>query len=533
MAASPERATSSGLGLAGRGGDGYGDRMVMNAVVASSQVLVVPAERADVADVRSALGDGRPVLILGGPTGELADFCGVTRQAALPDTEWFVTLAERDEAARLDPEVPVRGALDLLRIADGAEVAATTSVRFEHTPTIAVRDIDGARLVVVGLHDADVLWSHPTLGRYVDRLLHARHDMRSTPYGVAVVGYGPFGGMGYLHGLACTETAGLRLAAAVDTSADRLAAAQGDFADLAVYGDVSQMLADDDVEVVIIATPPVLHAELARTCLDAGRHVIVEKPMCLHVTDADDLIARASAAGRVLSVHQSRRWDTDYLALRRLIAGGQLGEVFNIETFVGGFDHPCRAWHSEESVSGGAVYDWGSHHIDWICQLYGSAPARVSCVTHTRVWHDTTNVDQLSVHMVWADGREATFRQSDLAGIRRPKFHVQGTDATVEGHYRPLSADRLEPGRGYLRGEHHHAEAPVELEMARYESGYGLVRSTLPPAVHPGWGFHRNLADHLLMGEDLAVRPEQSRDVVAVLEAAHTSGADGGRTVEL
>ena len=507
--------------------------MLMNTTRSDERICVMHAERADVAAVRAALDDARPVLILGGPTGELAEFCGVGREAALPDTEWFVTLADRDEAARLDTEVPVRCALDLLRVGDVATVAATTSVRFSHTPTIAVREMDGVRLVVVGLHDADVLWSHPTLGRYVDRLLHARHDMRATPYGVAVVGYGPFGGMGYLHGLACTETDGLRLAAAVDTSPDRLAAAQGDFDDLTVYRDVDYVLADDDVEVVIIATPPVLHADLARKCLDAGRHVIVEKPMCLHVADADDLIARAAAADRVLSVHQSRRWDTDYLALQRLVAGGHLGEVFNIETFVGGFDHPCRAWHSEESVSGGAVYDWGSHHIDWICQLYGAAPARVSCVTHTRVWHDTTNVDQLSVHMVWADGREATFRQSDLAGIRRPKFHVQGTEATVEGHYRPLSADRMEPGRGYLRGEHHHAEAPVELEMARYESGYGLVRSTLPPAPHPGWGFHRNLADHLLMGEELAVRPEQSRDVVAVLEAAHMSGADGGRTVEL
>jgi len=334
--------------------------------------------------------------------------------------------------------------------------------------------------------------------------------------------------MGYLHGLACTETDGLRLSAAVDTSPDRLEAARRDFGDVATFTSVDDLLASDAAEVVIIATPPVLHADLARACLDNGRHVVVEKPMCLTAADADDLVSRADASGLALSVHQSRRWDTDFLALRRAVETGMVGEMFNIETFVGGFEHPCRAWHSEESVSGGAVYDWGSHHIDWILRLYGSAPERVSCTTHTRVWHDSTNVDQLEVKMIWADGREAAFRQSDLAAIRRPKFYVQGTEGTIEGHYQPLDASRLEPGRGYLSGVHHHAERPVDLRLARYESDWGLIESAIPPVPHPGWGFHRNLADHLLLGEPLAVDPRESRDVVRVLEAAHRSGANGG-----
>jgi hypothetical protein len=79
----------------------------------------------------------------------------------------------------------------------------------------------------------------------------------------------------------------------------------------------------------------------------------------------------------------------------------------------------------------------------------------------------------------------------------------------------------------------HHAEAPVDLRVVRYDGGYGSVESTVRPAPHPGWGFHRNLADHLLLGEELAVRPEESRDVVAVLEAAQRSGAEGGTLIEL
>jgi predicted dehydrogenase len=293
------------------------------------------------------------------------------------------------------------------------------------------------------------------------------------------------------------------------------------------------LAADDDVAIAVVATPPVHHADVVRALLRAGKHVVVEKPMCLRREDADDLVRLAADCARVLTVHQSRRWDADWLALRRVVAGGLIGDVFDIETFVGGFEHPCRAWHSEESVSGGAIYDWGSHHVDWIIQLYGEPPARLLCTSHTRVWHDTTNADQITLWMQWRDGREATFRQSDIAAIRRPKFYVQGTTGTLAGDYRPVVTESVEPGRGYRAAVSHHAEAPVDLRVVRYEGVGQTTEMLVRPDPHPGWGFHRNLADHLLLGEPLAVRPEESRDVVAVLEAAHLSAVAGGELVVL
>jgi len=300
-----------------------------------------------------------------------------------------------------------------------------------------------------------------------------------------------------------------------------------------VYASAEELGDDNAVDIAVVATPPSLHADLAVALLDKGKHVVVEKPMCLTVADADRMLRAADAAGRTLTVHQSRRWDTDVLALTAAIDRGVLGDVFNIETFVGGFEHPCRAWHSEESVSGGAVYDWGSHHIDWILRWYGGPPSHVSTTSHKRVWRDVTNADQVTVWMRWPDGREATFRQSDLAAVRRPKFFVQGTAGTAEGHYRPLVTESVEPGRGHVRRHAHHAEAPVDLRVVRYESGTGLVSQTIGPAPSPGWGFHRNLADHLLLGEPLAVPPQQSRAVVAVLEAAQRAGNDGYASVDL
>ncbi len=467
----------------------------------------------------------------GDPEAAALAGCRVVEQ--LPATEWFVTLAECEAGARLDGEVPIATSLCALQPLDDTTVAATTSIRFEHKPTITVRRLGDGVVVGTGIGDIRALLDHPTLGRFVRRLGRAGQPKRTTPLGIGVVGYGPFGGMGYLHGLAATETQGLALVAAADSSHERLVAAQGDFPDLAIHDSASALAADDNVDIAIVATPPSHHAEIGLELLRANKHVVVEKPMCLRTEDADLMMQVARENGRVLTVHQSRRWDRDYLALQRLIESGRIGDAFNIETFVGGFEHPCRAWHSEESISGGAIYDWGSHHVDWIIQLYGSAPERVMCTTHTRVWHDTTNVDQLSLWMQWDDGREATFRQSDVAAIRRPKFYVQGTVGTVEGHYAPISSVEVQPGRGYVDSTSHHAEAPVDLTVSTYASGNGLTESTVRPADHPGWGFHRNLADHLLLGEALAVEPQQSRDVVAVLEAGHASGQAGGSVIEL
>jgi predicted dehydrogenase len=480
--------------------------------------------------------NGASVLLVPKPGDELAEaLAGAHIAAPLPHTEWFVTLAARPEAVRLDGEVPISTPLLTFKPFDpDVEVAATTSVRFNHHPTMLVRRVGAGRIVTIGMTGTGAVEAHATLGPYLRRLL--RNDFPTTPVddlGVAVVGYGPFGGMGYLHGLAATETDGLALVAAADSSADRLDAARGDFPELRAHDSGTSLAADDSVDIAIIATPPVHHAELALELLRAGKHVVVEKPMCLTTADADALIRTANDVGRTISVHQSRRWDTDWLAIRRLIDRGDLGRVFNIETFVGGFEHPCRAWHSEDSISGGAVYDWGSHHIDWIIQHYGTAPKKVLCSAHTQVWHDTTNVDQLSVWMRWADGREATFRQSDVCAIRRPKFHIEGTLGTLEGHYEAVRQDSVVAGRGFQADVSHHAERPVDLTLARYDGDHGLIESRIAPAPHPGWGFHRNLADHLLLGEPLAVRPEQSRDVVSVLEAAHRSGANGGELIEL
>ena len=447
-------------------------------------------------------------------------------EPSFPRTEWFVRLTDAGAATRLPAQIAVTSTVAELAPRHGDRILGQVNIGFSDRVVLLERTSDAGTEIISGI-ELQAIESSGALITYLERVISGRSAERTLSVGV--VGYGPFGGMGYAQGLACTETDGLEFVAAVDPSDERRKAAESDFLGIRTYVDVSEMIEDGGVDVAIVATPPVHHAEIATRLLTAGIHAVVEKPMALTTADAERLITLAASRDLLVTVHQSRRWDRDFLALRAVVEAGQLGEVFNLETFVGGFGHPCRTWHSEESISGGAIYDWGSHHVDWILQLYGSMPTTVRCVGHKRVWHDVTNLDQLTLHMMWSDGREATFRQSDIAAIRRPKFYVQGTTGTLEGHYRPMVTERLEPGRGFVTEESHHAEAPVDLEIRHLDGSAVNVK----PVRHPGWGFHVNLADHLLLGEPLAVTPDSTRDVVRVLEAGHRSGVEGGRVITL
>lgn len=441
-----------------------------------------------------------------------------------------VTSPEHPLTARVDPEFVVVDAFGAIAVTDDSFVPLlTVGYRFVDRPVV----VASGRVVVSGLGNTDEALDDPQLATVLRRAMRAHPGPAAGPLGVGVVGYGPYGGMGFIHGTAVSATSGLELVAACDRDGGRRKAAEQDFAGVRAYTTVDELAADDAVDIAIVALPPVSHAEVAMALLRAGKHLVLEKPLCLAVADADRMIREASLGGLVLTVHQSRRWDQDFRAVRRAVDDGLLGDVFNIETFVGGFEHPCRAWHSEDTVSGGTVYDWGSHHIDWILQLFGSTPSSVTAVGHKRVWHDVTNLDQLRVRMRWDDGREAEFLSSDVAAVRRPKFYVQGTQGTLVGHYRPITFERLDPALGYVRETSHHAEAPVDLVVGRYQSGAGIAEIRIPlPPVQP-FAFHRNLADHLLLGDPLAVTPESSREVVGVLEAATHSASEGGRSVDV
>jgi predicted dehydrogenase len=493
----------------------------------------------DVARLNAYVEDGGRIVALDAATAaaesSLTPLLGARTEERLPAGEFFAILHDvgHELLRHLPGEFPFVDAFAPLQTVNGSvKPLLEVSVHFRNRLVMAEHAIGSGSVIVSALGSSNRAFESPALVTVLRRALRRRNEgLGSRDLGVAIVGYGPLGGMGYTHGLGVQGTDGLSLTAICDTNRERLESAHEVFPEAHLHASAAEVAADPEVDVAIVATPPSTHFALALQLLRAGKHVVVEKPLCFGVAEADELIDTALANGLALSVNQNRRWDADFLTIRRAIAAGLLGDVFNVETFVGSFEHPCREWHSESSISGGAEFDWGAHYIDWTLQLLGGTPRLVYANGHKRVWQDVTNLDQVRVRMLWDDGREAEFLHSDVAAVRRPKFYIQGTEGTLVGHYRPLVNERVEPGRGYVREESHHAEAPADLTLVRYEPLGGGVREQRLTLVQPEpLAFYRNLADHLLYDDPaLAVSQQSMRDLIAVLEAAHQSAERGGR----
>jgi scyllo-inositol 2-dehydrogenase (NADP+) len=467
-------------------------------------------------------------VVLAGPTldvlPDLAPHVGVHPGGWTPPHE--IRLRPRP---RLDPrhveDVLVDDRLLLPdKVGGEVEVLLTASVGFrDHA--VATLTADG-RLGVLTIGTTPSTWQQPAVLRLVRHLAHAARPRPEAPVGVAMLGYGA---IGHEHARAVAAVPGLRLAGVSDLDPDRLALARQVDPDAVTSTDPGDVLADGGVDLVVVSTPPSSHADWARRVLAAGKHVVLEKPMALTSADCDDLIDLAGRAGRVVVVYQNRRFDPDYRALSRLVRAGRIGEVFHLESFVGGYGHPCNYWHSDAAVSGGAVFDWGSHYLDQVLDLVPGPIRYVTGADHKRRWHDVTNADHSRVTVHFADGREAEFIHSDLAAAPKPKWLVLGTRGAVVGHWRTervvgrtaigtLAEDVLAP-----------ADSPARLTL--HDPDGSVTEVAVPPA--PQHAFHRELADHLLRGLPMSVRAEQSRAVVAVMEAAARSAGRHGVPVEV
>jgi predicted dehydrogenase len=341
---------------------------------------------------------------------------------------------------------------------------------------------------------------------------------------VGLLGYGA---IGHEHSRAVRSIEGLSLTAVCDTSAARREAAEAAAPGIATTEDADALLARDDVDLVVVSTPPSTHASWAMRAIRAGKHVVVEKPFAIRTEEADAVLAEAQAHGRLVVVYQNRRFDPDHVAVRRAITSGALGDVFHIETFVGGYDHPCNLWHSDEGVSGGAFYDWGSHVLDQILDIIPTAVEHVTAATHKRRWFDVTNADHSRVTIRFVDGTEAEFVHSDLAAALKPRWYVLGTEGAIVARWRTerivsrndigtLVEDVLAP-----------ADSPPLLEL---HAADGSVTHLATPTTAP-YSFHGELADRVRLGLPMTVTAEQSRRVLAVMEAAAISAGKSGRPV--
>ena len=323
-----------------------------------------------------------------------------------------------------------------------------------------------------------------------------------------------YGAIGDEHNAALLATKGMVLSAVCDTNPERVKAALKMAPNARGFDDAQTMLDSGDIDLVVVSTPPNTHFYWAKQALTRGINVVLEKPMALTTQECDELMAIAQESNLLLVVYQNRRFDADFVTIKSLIDSGEIGEVFHYESFVGGYSKPCSFWHSDVAVSGGAIFDWGSHFIDQILAVIHSPLQYVSGLNQKRVWDHVTNADHAQVTLTFTGGVQAIFTNSDLAAARKPKFFILGTKGSIVGEW-DLSAGNSV------------ADLPAKISIHRADSKV----ESIPLQSLKSYAFHESLVARINEGTPMSVTSTQSRDVVSIMQAAEESALKNGLPV--
>ncbi len=330
--------------------------------------------------------------------------------------------------------------------------------------------------------------------------------------GVGLLGYGLAGRV--FHAPFISATPGLCLKAIATRSS--AARARNDHPAARIC-DVADVVAASDVDLVVIATPNDSHAELTLRALDAGKSVVVDKPMATSLADAERMVERAAQLNLKLSVFHNRRWDDDFMTLRRLFAAGKLGEWTGYESRFDRFRPlvPDR-WRERPVAGGGIWWDLGPHLLDQALQLFGKPDAVAADLARQR--NGARAADYAHVVLRYGS-RRAMLHASCLDPLPGFRFRLQGTSGA-------FSSRGLDPQEASL--DRNTGLAPEQRfgELTVIDSG--LIQTHREPLDRGNYGeFYRQMQECLTSKAEMPVTPESALDVMSLLEATEDSSQRG------
>lgn len=197
-----------------------------------------------------------------------------------------------------------------------------------------------------------------------------------------------------------------------------------------VYGSLEDLLADASVDLVLIATPNDVHKSIAVRAMEAGKNVVSEKPVTLSSEDLREMTEAAKRTGRFLTVHQNRRWDEDFLTVKKVMEEGKLGEIFRLESRVHGSRGIPGDWRQEKEHGGGMVLDWGVHLLDQALLLFPGVKLETVYATLTNVTNQLVD-DGFTAELGFANGVHMLVEVGTSNFISLPRWYVLGADGTA------------------------------------------------------------------------------------------------------
>ena len=341
-----------------------------------------------------------------------------------------------------------------------------------------------------------------------------RHNM-------AIIG---FGGMGSFHYKKLLTEQEIVCTGVWDIKPERREYAES--LGLHAYTSLEDLLADDGIEIVLIATPNDVHHPIALQALAAGKHVICEKPVTLNGALLTEMLEAADKAGKLLTVHQNRRWDRGYVIMQQILDEGILGDLYRIESRVHGAHGIPGDWRQDPKQGGGMVYDWGIHLLDQAVMLFPDAKIKSVYATLNHVTNEQTD-DGFFIDLLFDNGIHYVVEVGTSHCITLPRWMVLGRDGT-------LMLDKWG-----LEGKIVCAHGEDDKDVVPVVTAAGLTKTMAPrreetiqtldiPDIWPDLGeYYRNITAVLEGRESPIVTPAQMLRVMRLIDTVFEAARVG------
>ena len=337
---------------------------------------------------------------------------------------------------------------------------------------------------------------------------------------VTVIGFGGQGGWHANHALN-SDVVSLLGIYDIDEKKNELARQKG----IHAYSSLDEAIADPKCDIVVVATPNDVHKDIVVKALLAGKNVVCEKPVAMSVDVLDEMLDAARKSGKLFTVHQNRRWDVDFLAMKNIIAEGDIGEVIRIESRIHGSRGIPSDWRCHKQYGGGMILDWGVHLIDQMLQLIPEKIKKVSC--------DITNIttdevdDGFRLNLYFESGKTALVEVGTFNFIAMPRFYMQCKSGSA----------KIEDWR--RNAEVAKCLAWHESDVVPVQTAAGITKTMAPRdeitlktyeadrPVSDVHDFYRNLVKAIDGTEEQLITHAQIRRVLSVMEACFKSAELG------
>ncbi len=244
-------------------------------------------------------------------------------------------------------------------------------------------------------------------------------------HNLCVIGYGGMGGW-HVKNAQTSDVVNLKGVYDIDPAKKEKAKENGVF----FYDSLEAVLSDESVDLVTIATPNDTHLELVVKCLEGGKNVICEKPAAMNSDELQKMIDTSKKTGKLFTVHQNRRWDSEFLAMKQICDSGEIGNVFNFESRVQGSRGIPGDWRKTKAQGGGMVLDWGVHLIDQLLQIFPDKIEKVYC--HLDYYTKAEVDDGMHLFVYFEGGRRAYIEVSTTNFIALPRFYMLGEEGSAK-----------------------------------------------------------------------------------------------------